>query len=102
MGNPIVVKACIHALEKIIDGLKIEQEGIGLISGMAKYHINDNSVVKLIKTTAKEINYDNEYNPYEETPREKLYWTFNGHGLNSPDEIKKEINHLIRAAKKIL
>ena len=102
MGNEIVVKAYIQALEGVVDDLKIEQGGVGFVSGKAKHHIRDSSVARLIKTTAEEINYDNGYRSYGSTPRERLYWSFNGHGLDSPEEIRKELTDLIKAAKNTL
>ena len=102
MGNEIVVKAYVQALEGVIDDLNIEQQGVGFASGRAKYHINDSSVARLIKTIAEEIHYDDDYHSYGPTPCEILYWSFNGHGLDSPDEIRKELTDLIEAAKRTL
>ncbi|MBU1111838.1 MAG: hypothetical protein ABIG93_03870 [archaeon] len=101
-GNKVIVRAYVQALEESLDSLKIVQSGIGAITGRAKYHINDSSVAKLIRQTAVEIGYDNRYCAFGTPPREKLYWSFNGHGLDSPGDIRTEITNLIEAAKKTL
>ena len=102
MSNPIIVKAYIQALEGLIDNLSIEQDGVGGVSGKLKYHITDIDAIRLIRATAKEINYDNRDRSYGESPREVLYWSFSGHGLDSREEIRRELSNLIKAAKETL
>lgn len=111
MVNPIIGKDYIDALDAIIEEMKNEEEdilkdeekGIDFISGRAKYHICDPSAIELIKTVAEKINYDNKHRFFRKTPREKLYLAFDGGpGLNSYDEIRKELINLVEAAKKTI
>jgi len=100
--NEEILKSYIKGLEGIIDNLKIKQDGFGFVTDKPKYHIDNSSVAKLLRTVSKAIDYDDNYRSYGPTPRERLYWTFNGHGSNSPEEIKDEISKLVEAAKQSL
>jgi len=102
MRNGIVVQGYIQTLERVIDKVDIGACGVGFISGEPKYHIQDPSVAKLVKTIAEEINYEDGYSEFGPTPRQKLYWSFDGHGLDSPEEIRGELTNLITAAKNTL
>ena len=98
--NKLIVEAYIKALEGIIDTLDVKPEGVGFVTGKPKYHLVDPSVIRLAKVTASEIGYGSNHNDSSRTgPLETLYWTFNGHGLYSPKEIRKELSDLIKAAK---
>lgn len=100
--NAAIVREYVQFLEEVFDSVNIVQEGVGNISGRPKYHLRDPSAVKVVKALAEDINYDNNPRHYGLTPREKLYQAFNGYGLYSPEEIRKELTDVINAAKNTL
>lgn len=100
--NKIILKSYVGTLEEVLGlfpGDMVEQSGVGFISSKPKYHIKDKSVVRLLKVVADEINYG--LDQYSHSSKNRgLYWSFNGHGLDSPAEIKEELTALLEAARK--
>jgi len=101
MVKEIIVKAYIGALEEVLSKLETRRVGRGFISRKSIYQIRDTaggSIARLIRATAEEVNYDNDPEFIGRSPRQRLYSTFIG-GMNSPGEIKGEVESLIEYAR---